>query len=160
VRIKYIRIKHVQRKLDIVYGDFNEMMVHGHERINGTKFDIINCQDAINLIAGVDDPLGLANPLSTCIKKPEDRIFEIQRDANNLYHNDGCWRFGEKYDAFFNAFYSWCRDHLNAGGILTLSTLWAKNYKENSENMVRLAGGNGFRLETCDRYLSHRFIAV
>jgi len=132
----------------------------GNARINGSRFDIINCQDAINLIAGVDDPLGLDNPLSTCVKKPEDRIFEIKRDAKNLYHNDGSWRFGEKYDAFFNLFYSWCRMHINIGGVLMLSALWSKNHKENSENMVRLAESNGFKLELCDRFLSHRFIAV
>jgi len=160
VRIKYIRIKHQQRKLDIVYSDFNAMMERGNDRINGTKFEVINCQDAINLISGVIDPLGLDDPLSTCIKKPEERLFEITRDAENLYHNDGMWRFGEKYDTYFNKFYAWCRYHLNLGGIMVLSALGAKNYKENSEKTVAIAEKNGFRLEQCDRYLTHRFKAV
>jgi hypothetical protein len=151
---------HARRKLDIVYGDFNDMMVYGNGQINSTKFNIINCQEAINLIAGVDDPLGLDNPMSTCVKKPEDRLFEITRDKDNLYHNDGSWRFGLKYTEYFNLFYSWCRGRLCTGGFLVLSTLWAKNYEENSEKMVRIAESNSFKLERCDRYLTHRFKAI
>lgn len=160
VRIKYIRIMHTRRRLDIVYGDFNGMMEYGDMRFAGKMFDAINCQDAINLIAGVNDPLGLDDPMSVCIKKPEDRLFEITRDKDNLYHNDGLWIFSIKYTEYFNLFYSWCRSHLNNNGILMISALWAKNYEENSAKMIRIAESNGFKLEKCDRFLSHRFRAI
>lgn len=154
VRIEYIKLKHAQKKLDIIYDDFNNILENGHARINGNKYDIINCKDAINTIAGVDGPLSL------CSKKPEDRLFEIKRDNFGLYHNDGAWRFGEKYNAFFNRFFLWCKNHINTGGVLVVSAQLAKNYRENSDNMIRIANNSRFKLDKCVNHLCHRFIAA
>jgi 2-polyprenyl-3-methyl-5-hydroxy-6-metoxy-1,4-benzoquinol methylase len=137
LRIKYITTKHVEKGLDIIYSDFNRILSDGHKAVNNVLFDIINCQSAINKI--------------NCAS------FDYKRGENGVYDNNGEWIINERFDAFFNVFFQWCKKHLVPGGVLMLAALNATNKKQYSERIQKIAIDNKFKVEINDRDLEHRF---
>jgi hypothetical protein len=133
---KYGLIKHKEKDLDVVYEDMNNVLKNGHPRINGKTFDIINCQHAINAIA------------SGC--------FNYRREEGP-YKNNGEWILDDRFDAFFNGFFSWCKAHLKDNGILVIAALQSENKAAYCARIKDIARKNTFCVEKEELELNLRF---
>jgi hypothetical protein len=133
---KFGVIKHKEKDLYVIYADANDIIEKGNPDTDGKTFDIINCQHAINFIA------------VNCFNfKPEQ----------GPYQNNGEWIFGDTFNAFFDRFFKWCKNHLNANGIVMIAALHADNKTEYSEKVSAIARENGFCVEINDKDLNHKF---
>jgi hypothetical protein len=136
---KFNVLKHKEKKLPIIYADCNKVIcgeILGFER---KKYDIINCQLAINLIF--------------------HDIFDHHRERG-AYHNDGDWIFGEKFDEYFKKYFKWCMDHLKPNGIIMIAALHAKNEVQYSYRISAIAKEIGLKLEMSTKNLNHKFRLV
>jgi hypothetical protein len=136
VYYEFARINHRRQKLNIIYDDMAQVLKRGHPELNNKKFNIINCQHAINFIAG---------------------CFDFKSDSLGKYNNQGSWIFGAIFTAFFNDYLNWCQKHLYQEGIVVITALTAQNAKEYAENIELIAKENGYMTELSDKNLNHRF---
>jgi hypothetical protein len=133
---KYNRIIHEERHLPVIYGDFAKIIFEGHEKLDEMKFNIINCEWAINFIF--------------------KEIFNYHPERKE-YKNDGDWLIGDRFEIIFRAFFVWCKNHLAPNGIILLSALHATNEPEYSKEIIRIAMQENFILLKRDGNLIHKF---
>jgi hypothetical protein len=136
---KYLRfslLKHREYNHSIVYGDINDIMKNGNHEIDGTIFDIINCQHAITFF-----------PVGCFDFKPEQ----------GTYRNNGEWIFNDYFDVWFNKYFQWCKIHLNKNGIVMIAALHATNENEYSKRVQGIGMMNGFNVEISNKDLNHKF---
>jgi cyclopropane fatty-acyl-phospholipid synthase-like methyltransferase len=124
-------INHKRQKLNVVYTDFNDVMTHDHGKFVDKKYDIINCQHALNL------------------------IFETHFVPKVT--NDGHWILTEELSATFDKLFSFFRSILVPGGAVMIAALCATNKDEYSRRIKAAAQRNGFELEFEERELNHKF---
>jgi hypothetical protein len=133
---KFAQINHRRQQLNVIYDDMAQVLKRGHFNLNDKKFNIINCQHAINFIAG---------------------CFDFKVDLLGKYKNQGYWIFGEMFTKFFNDYFYWCRKHLQDKGIVVIAALTAQNSKEYAERLELIAKENGYSVELSNKNLNHRF---
>lgn len=133
---KYNLLRHREKNLPVIYADYKQILEVGHPSINGNKYDIINCQHAINFIFR--------------------DVFNHHPELGE-YRNNGEWVFGEIFTNCFQKYFGWCLKHIKNNGVVMLSALYAENKKEYSERVCAIAGDNGFSLDIGDRELNHKF---
>jgi hypothetical protein len=133
---EYNLIIHKEKNLPVVYADFKSVIVDGNEQIEQSKYDIINCEWAINFIFR--------------------EVFNHHPERGE-YKNDGEWIFGERFDFLFNKYFAWCNKQSNESAIVMIAALHAINAIEYHKRIVEIAKSNGFELMKMTNNLNHKF---
>lgn len=137
--VRHSLLKHAENNLDVVYASVNDVMEKGNEKIDGQKFDIINCQHAINFF--------------------RKEFFDFT-NVDGKYNNTGRWIFNYVFHGFFRQYFEWCRAHLNENGIVVISALHSTNEQEYQKNLLMIANDYGFDCEYKYKEINHRFRLV
>jgi hypothetical protein len=136
---KYNQIRHKEKDLPVIYADCAKVFENQHLGFLGKKYDVINCQLAINFIFR--------------------DVFNHHPELGE-YKNNGEWIFGDVFNSHFNMFFRWCSCHLKNNGVLMLAALHAENAAEYSDKICSIAREHGFCLEQSDKNLNHKFRGV
>lgn len=136
---KYNLIIHKEKNIPIIYVDFKDVLINGNQQIEKSKYDIINCEWAINFIF--------------------KEVFNHHPERGE-YKNDGEWIFGERFDFLFNKYFAWCKEQTNDNGIVMIAALHSTNAIDYSKKIIEIAKGNGFELVQTDKNLNHKFRKV
>jgi hypothetical protein len=136
--LRFSRLKHLEKNLNVLYADINEIMLTGDETIDSQKWDVINCKHAINFFSAGG--------------------FDFKM-VDGTYKNTGSWVFGSDLDAWFKRFLSWSLGHLSPGGILMIGALLSENLSTFSVWFQHLAKSSGFTVEKVGRDLNFKLRA-
>jgi SAM-dependent methyltransferase len=145
---RYSRMKVSEKRLNVLDADFNDVLANGYPDLEGKKFDIINCQHAINFIAGM--------------------VFDWKFAPGADYKNNGEWNLddnptsletgrGLDFFEFFMRYFTWCKTHLHNNGIVMIAALNAMNAKEYSVKLKTIAKNVGFECLIDAKSINHKF---
>lgn len=129
-------IMHKEKNLPVIYADFKSVILDGHRELDGKKFDVINCEWAINFIFR--------------------EVFDSHPERGE-YKNDGNWIFSDRFEFLFQSYLNWCHSHSNSRAIVMIAALHATNAQEYSDRIVNIAAKSGFSLVQSDKNLNHKF---
>lgn len=134
---QFSKLKIKEKNLPVIEADMNEVIKNDHPGLADKKFDIINCQLAINFIASAH--------------------FNSHAELGE-YKNNGEWIFSEGFTDFFHSYFTWCKKHLHKNGIVMIAALTALNRVEYSKRIFEIAEYEGFDCEISDNNLNHKFV--
>lgn len=133
---RFSRLKLKEKGLPVIHADMNDVLKIDLPELAGRKFDIINCQLAINFI------------FSDCFNSHPEL---------GAYRNNGEWIFNDNFSRHFNDYFRWCKNHLHKNGIVMLAALQAVNRAEYSDRIIELAEAMGYICLVSDGWLNHKF---
>jgi len=134
---QFSRLKLREDETPVVLSDMNDVLRTDPPELAGRKFDIINCQFAINFI------------FLDC--------FNFHPELGE-YRNNGEWIFNEDFQRHFEDYFRWCKGHLHKNGIVMIAALQAFNKEEYSRRIIRIADSFGFKCVLSEGNLNHKFV--
>lgn len=133
---RFSKIQWARQDLDVRNYDFAELISRESSEFDDIKFNIINCQHAINFIF--------------------KNVFDF-KETSTVYLNDGNWIFGKEFDDYFSKFFKWCSEHLATNGVLLVASLRSENRSQYSTIIDRLAVKYDLGLVMNKSFLIHKW---
>ena len=128
-----------KNRISFIECDFSKAIEEKTMPLNGSKFDVINCKHAINLI------------LRKC--------FNFNGPLNE-YKNNGSWIIDDYFYHTIGNMFDLVNNYLKDGGIFFIASLNSSNAKKYSEILKEIALEKGFSTETFRDDHNHLFRRV
>ncbi len=135
----FSKINIFRQKLDVLSIDMFSCFTNGNKELEKMKFNIINCQDAINLI----------------LIKYYDLNYAIDNYKN--HHIFGKWILSEEFYSCLKLMIKFFDKILLPGGAIMLVALISSNDQEYSQKLIHTAKELGYNIEISKDYHIHKF---
>ncbi len=134
----FSKINILRQKLDALTFDMYDCIMNGNKELEKMKFNIINCQDAINLI----------------LIKHYDLNFTIDNYKNK--NTFGKWIINDDFNNCINKIISFFDRILMPNGAIVIVALASSNDKKYSKTITNVARNFGYKVELCENNNVHK----